>query len=69
MVEIAACLLVTGDVDVVQLQFTAADQAETISQIGLACTDGLDLGAKQFDACLEGFKNLVLVPRLAVVRQ
>ena len=69
MVEVGAGVGVWGDVDVVQLQLPFADQAEAIAQVHLARSDGLDFGAHQLNAALQGFENFVLMPREAVVRQ
>ena len=54
---------------VVQLQLSLADEAEAITQVGLAGTDGLHLCSQQFNAGFQGFQDFVLVAGLAVVRQ
>ena len=69
MVEIAAGLLMAGNVHVVQLQLPLADQAEAVAQVGLAGPDGLHLRSQQFNSGFQGVKDFVLMTGLAVVRQ
>ena len=69
VVEVTARMAVGGDVHVVQLQFSVADQAEAVPQVGFAGADGFHFRSDQFDAGFEGFQNLVLMACLTVVRQ
>lgn len=69
MVEIAAGLLMGGDVNVMEPKLPVPDEAEAVPQIGLACTNGLHLGAQQFKTGLQGFQDVVLMAGEAVVRQ
>ena len=69
MVEVAAGMGVGGDVHVVELQFSIADQAEPVAKVGLSGPDRFHLGAHQFDAGFQGFKDVVLMPGQAVIRQ
>ena len=50
MVEIAAGVGVRGDVNVVEVQFAASDQAEAIAKIGLSSTHRLHLGPQKLDS-------------------
>ena len=50
VIEIAAGVGVRGDVDVVEVQLTASDQAEAIPQIGLARAHRLHLGPQKLDS-------------------
>ena len=69
MVEVAAGLFMAGNVHVVQLQLALADQAEAITQVGLAGADGFHLSSQQLNAGFQGFHDFVLVPGLPVVSQ
>ena len=50
VVEIAAGVGVRGDVNVVEVQFSAPDQAEAIAKIGLPRAHRFHLGPQKFDS-------------------
>ena len=66
VIDIAA-MAVGIDVDVEQPHLALLDARKAVAQVGLALADPLDLGAEQRDAGLEGFEDVVVVKRLAVV--
>ena len=67
VIEVSARVAMGGDMHVVKLQFSLANQTKTIAEIRFAITDGFHLGAHQLDSRFKGFENFVLMPRLAVV--
>ena len=50
VIEIAAGVGVRGDVNVVEVQFSAPDQAEAIAKIGLPRAHRFHLGPQEFDS-------------------